>query len=231
MANLGYTTTSRYAGASVLVASVNYGIETGVESYSLVKKLCSLSKSIELSIRTLMLDNISLLLPKLKMEETKNMLVLEVLNAFKESKMELGSKAIEVIIKNQQFFSCEILEARFMPELINTIIKPMNSNMILRHYNDILELLLTHNLVTVENASVFQDYFKKLWKTTSETFILSIASLPSMAHLDFELGAEEFTYEVDIIDKVLSLELLSSFSNSLLGVYFGLNFIASKSVS
>jgi hypothetical protein len=218
MANLGYTAASRYGCASILIASVNYAIEIGLESNSLIKKLCSLGKSIDLSIRTLMLDNISLLIPKLKMEETKDMLVLEVLNVLKETKIELGSKAIEVIIKHQQFFNNKILKTHFMPEIISSIIKSMNSKLIFNHYNDVLELLLTRNLVTAENASTFQDYFKQLWNTTGETFIQSIASLPSMAHLDFELGAEEFAYETDIVDRVLSLELLSPFSNSLLGV-------------
>lgn len=233
MANLGYTAISRWAGASVLIATVGHAIEAGLESCRLAKKFCCLGKNIDFTVRIMMLDHISLLLPKLKMKETVEMLALEVLNVYKEAKVEVATKAIEVLLRHQQFFDSEMLKAHFIPELISTIVKPGSedvSNMILSNYNGVLEMLLNRNLVTPEHAAIFHKYFKEAWKSKGEAFKLAIRSLPSMAYLDFAFGVEEFTYETDIMDRLLTAELLGTFSSSLPGVNLPINPVAPKNL-
>eukprot|EP00826_Nyctotherus_ovalis_P003054 TRINITY_DN10611_c0_g4_i6.p1 TRINITY_DN10611_c0_g4~~TRINITY_DN10611_c0_g4_i6.p1 ORF type:complete len:119 (+),score=21.66 TRINITY_DN10611_c0_g4_i6:107-463(+) len=95
------------------------------------------------------------------MKETVEILALEVLNVYKEAKVEVATKAIEVLLKHQQFFDNEMLKTHFIPELLSTIINPGSedvNNMILSNYNGILEMLLNRNLVAPEHADIFHKY-------------------------------------------------------------------------
>ena len=74
-------------------------------------------------------------------------------------------------------------------------------------------------LVDLKTATIFHMFFKKLWDSNGDLFGYAIKALPAMAHLDFALYLENFTYDIDIVEKIKSPNFYLPFSIILPAVF------------
>lgn len=231
IANLGYTPITRYAGAKILIATLEFAASANTDVEKLASDYCDLFKSIDLNIRVAALECSSELLPKL---ECKAEILRELLNSFKDMRDETCSKAMVAILKLSEYFSVEQLREEFVPEFVEKTLqrkeyKEVNRTM-MEMLGEFIELFISRNLVAENLTSALYKIFEAAWKSSDIVDVIAIIpALPSMARLEFFLQKESFAYQGEMMSRIKFREFFLPFSREFAKVGFVLT-PASKSI-
>ena len=217
MSTLGYTSATRFAGANIIIASLYFAGKQDFDIKDLIDEYCGLYYSIDMEIRINALKHTGEIMNTIKAKEYKHTLAEEVLNCFRDEKIEININAVPIIVQSAECLSIDRLKSDFITEFLNKITNKKKfaevNKAILEVLNDIIEFLIEKKLITNELNESLHEFFNSAWKA-SDTISnsKSIKALPSMAHLEFTLLNDDFSYKMDIMNNLKFKEFFIPFT-------------------
>jgi len=225
MVNLSHTPTTRLASAHILGATLNIAADQGQLNKAMITEYCDLCQDVDLSVRFTMLDNMPILLVKIKQDIERDLLTQEILNNIKDQNIEICLRAYNIIVTKYQYFNTDKLKSEFLPELLKeidaqpSVAPPTNSilSFLKSHFAEILEMLVKSNLSTLEiNKSLNLFFRNNIWikQTEQECIKISILSLPFLATMNFSKNIDDFPYESEFQERLKNNEFIMNFAKN-----------------